>query len=848
MINDVLYTTELLENKTIKPHPNINYNKQEIEVISLSLQTNKNNIVYFVDGNNTINELFKKNLSDYITEICVERNITYLDVSKITNNVFSQLKKINTLDEIDCQIISSASEMAAIHYDYPQIAMYLLISALHKNTTSNFSELCDILINNVNEKGNSAPIISRDYYNFVKNNSNEIQNMINYEKDYDISLFGYRTLEKAYLKKLFSTKIVERPQHLYMRVSIAIHRNSGSLKRIKETYNLISNGYFTHATPTLFNAGTPHEQLSSCFLLGVDDNMESIGECWKDCAIISKNAGGIGINTTSLRPNGTYIHSTQGTASGLRVLKVFDEIARYADQGGKRAGSIAIYIEPWHADIFFFLQLRKNTGAETERARDLFLALMINDIFMRRVENDETWSLMCPSECPNLLNKFGNEFDEIYINYEKKNKFIKQCPARELWYAILDAQIETGNPYMLYKDAVNLKSNQMNIGVINGSNLCAEILEYSSSDEYAVCNLVSICLPKFVIVIDGEKTFDYKSLYKVAKIATRNLNNIIDINYYPLEKTRKSNLKHRPIGIGIQGLADLFAIMGLPFESEKASTLNKEIMETIYFGAITQSAKMAIDDGAYMTFPGSPISKGLFQFDLWGLKSSDLSGMWDWDSLRKKVVKSGVRNSLTTALMPTASTSQIMNNIEAFEPMTENIYSRATIAGDFYVVNKHLMRDLINLGIWNEDMVDLIKYYNGSVQKIDNIPQHVKDIYKTAWEIPCKTLIELCVGRAPFVDQTQSFNLFITTPNYHKLTSAHLYGWKKGLKTGMYYLRSKSASEANNFGIDIDKIKQIEKTHKQDINTLNESDDEQSMVCKIGKNLKTGEICYTCSS
>lgn len=1287
-----------------------------------------------------------------ISDIIQESKLTHLDAKKIADKVYPTMKKYNKITDLHEQIIMITTEMCTEHYDYPNIATFLLIDELHRVTDDDYSETVSKMMQNLNPKAEPAPLLSKRFSDFVFENKEIINSILhkNKNRDYDISLFGYRTLEKAYLKKLSSGAIVERPQYMWMRVAISIHQRSGDFAKIEETYNLLSEGYMTHATPTLFNAGTSFEQLSSCFLLGVDDDMGKIGDCWKKCGLISKHAGGIGITMTPVRVNGAYINSTQGTASGLKVLSVFNEISRYADQSGKRPGSIAIYIEPWHGDIFFFLDLKKNTGAETERARDLFLALTINDIFMKRVESDGIWSLMCPHDCPDLLNKYGDEFTRIYENYEAEGKFLKQLPARELWFKIMESQIETGVPYMLYKDAVNSKSNQINIGVVNGSNLCVsgetmiltsqgylnikdnvdkvvnvwngeefssvkfkktgidqemmkvsfsngcelkctpyhkfyimdgnkivtkqacdlvvsdrlikieyptiekgnndfkypythglftadgtynkvktsvkqcnfkpmdgeryckrhiehlqivkdgdivnaekchamsyvdhpyislygikknllnnleyvgnvmrdddhdkitvrlyhdiaqkyvvpincnidiklswlaglldgdgtvaingsnkslqigsvdklflnnvlymlqtmgcdpkvtlsrsekqtllpdgkggrklyntqtmyrllissndtyklvnmglktyrlnlsgmekpnrnarhfititelekgpsedtycftepkknagvfngvvtsqciEIVEVSTSDEYAVCfsadteivtengikkivdcdgekvlsyfnndkdlqksehfevaklihngrkqtftiktsngkdiratedhpflvadriyqwrklkdlrvgdelvtptshnskilsieefaiedvydlvlshshnfiangyvvhncNLASICLPKFVE--NGE--VNYPKLFDISRVATRNLNNIIDSNFYPVEEARTSNMKHRPVGLGVQGLADVFFKMKIPFDSPKAREVNKRIFETIYFGAMTESCLMAKEEGHYSTFVGSPLSQGKFQFDLWGLDRSEL--MWDWAPLEKDIATYGVRNSLTTAEMPTASTSQIMGNNETFEAITSNIYTRKTIAGDYYVINKYLMSDLMELGLWDTNMVDMIKYYEGSIQNIPGIPQNIKDIYRTVYEIEQRSVIDMSADRGPFVDQTQSLNLHIAEPDFKKLTSCHMHGWRKGLKTGMYYLRSKAASEATKFGIDVDTIRMIEERNGISPTEETSVDAYENIeivpACPYNPNRKAGDGCLMCGS
>ena len=791
--------------------------------------------IYISDDNGDILEFNSMTLNKYILEICKKMKLMHLDIDKIVNNVYPKLKNINTANDINEIIIMSATEMICDHYDYQYIATYLLIKKLHENTFSDYLKIIEQMETNINKKGKRSPIVSKGFANYVKKHYNEINKVIDYERDYEITVFSYRTLERSYLKKTVDGKIIERPQHMYMRVAIAIHWRSDRLDLIFKTYDLLSKGYYSHATPTLFNAGAINEQLSSCFLLGVDDDMESIGNCWKDCAVISKYAGGIGINVTNIRTIGSYINSTQGTASGLKMLTVFNQIVRIADQCGKRNGSIAIYVEPWHGDIFYFLDLKKNTGIETDRARDLFTALMINDIFMERVENDEVWSLMCPLECPDLLNKYGEEFTKIYIKYENEKKYLKQIKARDLWFKIMETQIETGIPYIIFKDAANKKSNQKNIGVINGSNLCAEILEYSSANEYAVCNLASICLPKYIKMINNELIFDYMKLFEVTKIITHNLNNIIDINFYPVKKTKKSNLKHRPIGIGVQGLADVFAIFKVSYDSDIARDLNKKIFETIYFGAMTESMNLAKQYGPYSTYQGSPISEGKFQFDLWNLNKSKLSGMWDWDKLRKEILKYGVRNSLTTTCMPTATTSQIQGNNESVEAYTSAIYIRSTLAGEYYIINKYLMMDLIKENLWNNDIIDMIKFFDGSIQKIPSIPDRLKKIYRTVWEIDQMSLIEMSADRAPFIDQTQSLNIFINKPDFTRLNTCLFYAWEKGLKTGMYYLRSKTASDPSKFGMDIEKIKEMEKK-------FGSNDDN---VINISINIKN---CNACSS
>lgn len=805
---------------------------------------------YLIDENNRIFLLTREAIYSLMEAICRESKLLHLDLDLIVGKVYPKLKTKNVYSDIEDTIVMTTTELSTTHIDYAKIASYLLVTKLHKDTQDDYLGVVETLRNNTDENGNPVPIVNDDFYEFVKSNRDKINKIINYERDFRFTVFGFRTLEKTYLKRTSDNRIVERPQHMYMRVAIALHCGSGvykigNMKAVKRTYDLISQGYYTHATPTLFNAGTYYQQLASCFLLGVGDSMESIGECWKNCGLISKFSGGIGINCTNIRVEGAYIRSTHGRANGMRVLRVFNDIATYANQGGKRSGSIAIFIEPWHGDIFFFLDLKKNIGADTERARDLFLALTVNDIFMQRVEADGIWSLMCPSSCPNLLNKYGTEFTRIYEEYEKQGNYVSQIPARELWFKIMETQIESGVPYIIYKDAINNKSNQINIGVINGSNLCTEIMEYSSDDEYAVCNLASVGLPMFVIRENDQVKFDFQRLYEVVMIIARNLDLLIDENFYPVVRAQKSNLRHRPMGIGIQGLADVFAMFRYPFDSEPARKLNREIFETIYFAAMTKSCALAKKFGPYETYEGSPISQGKFQFDLWGLDKSKLSGMWDWEGLREKISLYGVRHSLMISPMPTASTSQILGNNECFEPFTTNIYSRSTTAGSFYVVNKYLMKELQDLGLWDDNMLDLIKYHGGSVQNIDTIPDDVKKIYRTVWEIPQKSLIEMSADRAPFVDQSQSLNIFIDKPNFAKLTSCLFHGWRLGLKTGMYYLRSKSASDAGQFGIDISKIKDIEES-RSNTNTFYLNELAKQIEMDMNRNTNVNEECLSC--
>jgi ribonucleoside-diphosphate reductase alpha chain len=646
--------------------------------------------------------------------------------------------------------------------------------------------------------GKKAPLLSDEVHEIIQKNADKLDSSIIYNRDFGYDFFGFKTLERSYLLKLNGV-IVERPQHMLMRVSIGIHLED--IEAALETYELMSKRYFTHATPTLFNSGTPKPQMSSCFLLTMkDDSIDGIYDTLKQTAKISQSAGGIGLSIHNVRATGSYIAGTNGTSNGIvPMLRVFNDTARYVDQGGgKRKGSFAIYVEPWHADIFDFLELKKNHGKEEMRARDLFYAMWTPDLFMKRVEENADWTLMCPNECPDLYNVHGDEFDAMYLKYESEGRGRRTIKARELWEKILESQIETGTPYMLYKDAANRKSNQKNLGTIRSSNLCTEIIEYTAPDEVAVCNLASIALPMFVK--DG--AFDHQALYDVTVRVTKNLNRVIDRNYYPVIEAQNSNFRHRPVGLGVQGLADAFIMLRLPFTSEEAKKLNQEIFETLYFAAVTASSEEAKNEGTYETYEGSPMSKGEFQHNLWGIKDEELSGRWDWAALRKTVKKQGVRNSLLVAPMPTASTSQILGNNECFEPYTSNIYTRRVLSGEFIVVNKHLLEDLVDRGLWNEDMKQELMRNNGSVQGIEGIPQDLKELYKTVWEMSMKDIIDMSRQRGYFIDQSQSLNLFMEGATMAKLTSMHFYGWKSGLKTGMYYLRTKSAVDAIKFTLD----------------------------------------------
>ncbi len=719
-----------------------------------------------------------------------------VDAIDVAKKVIEGLYDGVSTTELDNLAAETAASLTTKHPDYALLASRIGVSNLHKNTTKSFSETMLNLYHYSDAiTGRKMPLIADDVIEIIKNNADLLDSSIIYDRDFGFDYFGFKTLEKSYLLRI-DGKITERPQHMYMRVAIGIHKND--LESVIHTYNLMSERWFTHATPTLFNAGTPKPQMSSCFLLAMkDDSIDGIYDTLKQTARISQSAGGIGLAIHNVRATGSYIGGTNGTSNGIvPMLKVFNDTARYVDQGGgKRKGAFAIYLEPWHADVFEFLDLRKNHGKEEMRARDLFYALWVPDLFMKRVEANEEWSLFCPHEAPGLHDCFGKEFEDLYHKYEAEGRARKTIKAQELWFAILEAQIETGTPYLLYKDAANSKSNQQNLGTIKCSNLCTEIMEYTSPDEVAVCNLASLALPRFVT--DGQ--FDFEKLYEITCQATKNLNCIIDNNYYPVEEARNSNFRHRPVGLGVQGLADVFILMRLPFESDLARMLNKNIFETIYFAAMSASKDLAKEQGAYETFNGSPLSKGLFQFDLWGVKPSDRH---DWETLREEVKQYGVRNSLLVAPMPTASTSQILGNNECFEPYTSNIYTRRVLSGEFIIVNKHLLKDLVNLGLWNTTMKDSIITANGSVQHIEEIPAGIRELYKTVWEIKQRNLIDMAADRGAFICQSQSLNLFVDNPNTAKLTSMHFYAWKKGLKTGMYYLRTQAASKAVQFTVE----------------------------------------------
>jgi len=720
-----------------------------------------------------------------------------VDPAKVAMRVIEGVYDGVTTTELDNLAAEVAATNAVTHPDYAQLASRIAVSNLHKATKKSFTETMEDLHNYIDPvTGENASLIADDVWEIIQKNAELLDSSIIYDRDFNYDFFGFKTLERSYLLKI-KGEIAERPQHMLMRVAVGIHKDD--MESAIETYNMMSEGWFTHATPTLFNAGTPKPQMSSCFLLTMkEDSISGIYDTLKQCAKISQNAGGIGLAIHDIRGTGSYIKGTNGTSNGIvPMLRVFNDTARYVDQGGgKRKGSFAIYIEPWHSDIFDFLELRKNHGKEEQRARDLFYALWTPDLFMKRVEENGDWTLMCPNECPGLADSWGPEFEALYTKYEAEGKGRKTIKAQDLWFKVLESQVETGTPYMLYKDAANGKSNQQNLGTIRSSNLCTEILEYTSPDEVAVCNLASIAIPKFV---KEDRTFDHDKLFEVTYRVTRNLNRVIDRNYYPIPEARNSNMRHRPIGLGVQGLADAFILMRFPFDSDEARQLNKDVFETIYYAACTASKDMAKEEGSYETFEGSPASEGKLQFDLWGVKPSD---RWEWDILKDEIKEHGMRNSLLMAPMPTASTAQILGNNECFEPYTSNIYTRRTLSGEFIVVNKHLLRDLTKLGLWDDDMKNRLIAANGSIQNIPEIPENLKVLYRTAWEISQKSILEMAADRGAYICQSQSLNIFMENVNNSKLTSMHFYAWKKGLKTGMYYLRTKAATDAIKFTVD----------------------------------------------
>lgn len=733
-----------------------------------------------------------------IQKLCYGLSPDHVDPILVSMKVIEGLYDGVTTTELDNLAAEVAATMTVRHPDYATLAARIAISNLQKNTQKSFSRTIHDLYHYVDPKNEKkAPLISEEVYQIVQENAEILDAAIIYDRDFGYDYFGFKTLERSYLLKMYG-KVVERPQQMLMRVAVGIHKKD--IAAVIESYNLMSERWFTQATPTLFNAGSPTPQMSSCFLLQMQDSIDGIFDTLKACAKISQSGGGIGLSIHDVRATGSYIRGTGGFSNGiLPMLRVYNDTARYIDQGGgKRKGSFAIYLEPWHADIEVFLDIRKSHGKEEMRARDLFTALWIPDLFMKRVEEDGHWSLFCPNEAPGLSDAWGEAFEQLYQRYEEEGLARERVKAQELWFKILESQIETGNPYILFKDACNAKSNQQNLGTIKSSNLCTEIIEYTAPDEIAVCNLASLALPRFVI----NGSFDHRKLFEVTQVVTRNLNRIIDGNYYPVIEARRSNMRHRPIGIGVQGFADLFLLLRLPFESDEARNLNREIFETIYFAALTASKELAKAEGPYETYEGSPISRGMLQYDLWNHTPGP---RWDWDGLRAEITKYGVRNSLLIALMPTASTSQILGNNECMEPYTSNLYTRRVLSGEFIVVNKYLLRDLVKMGLWNESMKHKLLAANGSVQRIEEIPDTLKALYKTSWEIKQKCLIDMAADRSPYICQSQSLNLFVENPTFAKLTSMHFYAWKKGLKTGMYYLRTKGAAEAIKFTVEVAK-------------------------------------------
>ncbi len=773
------------------------------------------------------------------------RSLTYgldpvwVDPGHVTKLTIEGLYDGVTTRELDQLAAETAASLASQHPDYSRLAARICVDDLHRSTKETFTDVITDLREYIDpESKKHAPLISEEVYSIIMENAEVLNNHVNYSRDHNYDYFGFKTLERSYLLRL-NGEIAERPQHMLMRVAVGIHH--GNITKALETYDLMSQGYFTHATPTLFNSGTPTPQMSSCFLLTMqDDSLDGIYDTLKQCALISKSAGGIGLSIHHIRSKGSYIKGTNGESNGIvPMLRVFNDTARYVDQGGgKRKGSIAIYLEPWHPDILAFLDLKKNHGKEELRARDLFYALWTPDLFMERVEQNADWSFFCPNECPGLQDAYGADFKALYEKYESEGLARETLPARTVWDKVVESQIETGTPYMLYKDAANEKSNQKNLGTIRSSNLCTEIMEYTAKDEVAVCNLASIALNKYVDLENS--TFNHQLLYDVTYHATGNLNRVIDVNYYPVEEARNSNMRHRPIGLGVQGLADTFALLQLPFESPQARALNKEIFETIYFAACTASKDAAIAEGAYSTFQGSPASKGELQFDLWGM--NDHSGRWDWTTLKGEIIEHGMRNSLLLAPMPTASTSQILGNNECFEAFTSNLYVRRTLSGEFIVLNKHLVRDLIALDLWSLNMKDEILRHKGSIQAIEGIPDHIKALYKTTWEIKQRHVLDMAADRGAYVDQSQSMNIHMVDANPAKVTSMHFYGWKQGLKTGMYYLRTKAAADAIQFTVE------AKKAEDQTVGGLADRAEEISSLEAIACSLDTPDDCLSCGS
>ena len=775
---------------------------------------------------------------DKLTNLSADLDPIWVDPAYLAKLVIEGLYDGVTTRELDELAAETAASLASQHPDYSRLAARICVDDLHRATNDKFSGVVRDLREYIDSESNEhAPLISEEVFDIVMENADLLDSYIDYSRDNNYDYFGFKTLQRSYLLRL-NGEVAERPQHMLMRVAIGIHH--GNMDKVKKTYDLMSEGWFTHATPTLFNSGTPKPQMSSCFLLTMkDDSLDGIYDTLKQCARISKSAGGIGLSVHNIRSKGSYIKGTNGYSNGLvPMLKVFNDTARYVDQGGgKRKGSIAIYLEPWHPDIFDFLDLRKNHGKEELRARDLFYALWTPDLFMERVGENGEWSLFCPNECADLHDNYGDKFRELYLRYEREGLARRTVKARDLWDAIVQSQIETGTPYMVYKDACNEKSNQKNLGTIRSSNLCTEIIEYTAPDEVAVCNLASIALSRFID--DKTNTFDHQKLYDVTYHVTGNLNRVIDVNYYPVEEARNSNMRHRPIGIGVQGLADTFAMLGIAFDSEAARTLNKDIFETIYFAACSASKDEAIVEGPYSSFAGSPASQGILQFDMWGV--TEHSGRWDWDTLKGEIVEHGLRNSLMLAPMPTASTSQILGNNECFEAFTSNLYVRRTLSGEFIVLNKHLVKDLIAAGMWSLELKDEILRNKGSVQSIEKIPEKIRAIYKTTWEIAQKVVIDMAAERGAYIDQSQSLNIHMTDANPAKVTSMHFYGWQKGLKTGMYYLRTKAAADAIQFTVE-------QKSGDETVDGLASRAEEITSAEAIACSLDTPDDCLSCGS
>jgi len=812
---------------------------------------------------------------DLLIKFTKNLDTEWINIQEITDYVCSSVKPEMNVSELHNYIAGHCASKSSIHPDFDQLATNICVDLLHSHTDSNYLNVVESLYNVYDTERKHTPIISKELFDIVKSNTDLINSKIDYSRDYELGYFGIKTLERSYLqrirttKKLFiqhnddpehierkttsSERIVERPQHLFMRVALGIHGND--LEHAFETYEYMSQKYFVHATPTLFNAGTCNPQMSSCFLLNMGDSIDEIFGTITKMAHISKWSGGIGSSVSDVRAKGSLIRRTNGLSSGLLpYCGIVNGVATAVNQGSKRNGSIALYLEPWHADVWEFCEMKLNTKNESSKCRDLFFGLWIPDLFMRRVFENKMWSLMCPDECPGLTTLYGTAFDELYESYELQGKYKKQISAVKLWYHILQSQIESGMPYILYKDSANQKSNQKNLGTIKCSNLCTEIIEYTDNETVSVCNLASLCLPKFIEHQNGKLIFNHKKLELMTRILVRNLDIVIDKNFYPIIEAQNSNLKHRPLGIGIQGLADIYNIFGYPFGSHDAFTLNRHIFETIYYASISESNLLAQQKGKYSSFDGSPSSMGQLQFHLWNSDTSTFSGRYDWDTLTTNVIKHGLRNSLLTTVMPTASTAQIMGNSESIDPYLSNVFTRSTLAGDFIVINTHLVRDLLRLGLWSESMRKKIIIMNGSIANIPEIPQHLKDIYKTAFEIKLKDIIQQSIDRGIFIDQSQSLNLFMDPIDFDRLSTAHHYGWKNGLKTGMYYLRTRPSVDPIQFGIEPDEVKKLlgnDKTSQNDQNQNQNQDQNQDqnqppIYCTRRPGVKISE-CMACS-